>query len=59
MQGVVTFQLRSLAELLQRTYAAVDLSQIARAVMLHVRDSLPPEARRPRHAGAPAGGSAG
>ena len=47
MQGIVTFQLRSLADLLQRTYAAVDLAQIARAVMLHVRDSLPPEARRP------------
>lgn len=43
--GFVGFQLKSLAELLQRVYAAVDLSQIARAVSFHVRDGLPPSSR--------------
>lgn len=43
----IGFQLKTLAELLQKIYAAVDLSQIARAVALHVRDGLPVEARVP------------
>lgn len=45
--GAVGFQLKALAELLQKAYHAVDLSQISRAIVLHVRDGLPPEARKP------------
>lgn len=45
--GAVGFQLKALAELLQKVYNAVDLSQISRAIVLHVRDGLPPEARNP------------
>ena len=44
----VGFQLKSLAELLQQVYNAVDLSQISRAIVLHVRDGLPPDARNPK-----------
>ncbi|MEZ5991669.1 MAG: helix-turn-helix transcriptional regulator [Planctomycetota bacterium] len=43
----VGFQLKTLAELLQKIYAAVDLSQIARAIVMHVREGLPVTARFP------------
>ncbi|MBZ0137727.1 MAG: LuxR C-terminal-related transcriptional regulator [Planctomycetes bacterium] len=43
--GAVGFQLRALADLLQRVYAATDLSQISRCIVMHVRDWMPPEAR--------------
>lgn len=45
--GAVGFQLKALAELLQKVYNAADLSQISRAIVLHVRDGLPLEARNP------------
>jgi DNA-binding CsgD family transcriptional regulator len=41
----VGFQLKTLAELLQKIYSAVDLSQIARTIVLHVREGLPIDAR--------------
>ncbi|MCB9895955.1 MAG: helix-turn-helix transcriptional regulator [Planctomycetes bacterium] len=44
---VVGFQLKTLAELLQKVYSAVDLSQIARAIRFHVRDNLPVDSRVP------------
>ena len=41
----VGFQLKTLTELLQKVYGAVDLSQIARAIRMHVRDNLPTDTR--------------
>jgi DNA-binding CsgD family transcriptional regulator len=45
--ATVGFQLKALAELLQKAYGAVDLGQIARAIRFHVRDGLPVETRSP------------
>jgi DNA-binding CsgD family transcriptional regulator len=42
----VGFQLKSLADLLQRVYASVDLAQISRCIVLHVRSGLPREDRK-------------
>lgn len=44
---LVGVQLKSLAELLQRIYTAVDLSQISCAIVGHVRDAVALERRSP------------
>lgn len=45
--GSVGFQLKALADLLQKIYASVDLSQIAGTVSNFVRDAIPPHNRAP------------